>query len=220
MAVPSKPITVLLADPSGAVRARLRTLVSRDECFCVVGEAASAAPAAAAHLQPDLILTDPARGGQLDLQLIDEFRRVAPHSPIAILTSDFDLLSFTAAVQKGVHGYFLHTFAAQHEALLDTLVPIARWRVAGSGPTVARAVQSSTRTSLQFPAPDRPAAALTAREREILALASQGLEDREVAQRLHLELRTVEYHFAQARERLGAATRFHLACLVKDLGFL
>lgn len=220
MVSPSKPITVLLADPNDAVRARLRSLLSRDERFRVVGEAASDAPAVAAQLQPDLIITDPAQGGQLDLELIDELRQAAPHSPLAVLTRHFDLPSLTAAVQRGIHGYFLHTFAAQHEALLDTLVPIARWWVASTGPTVARAVQSATRPSLQPPAPDRPAARLTAREREVLMLHLQGMNDKAIAERLRIDRSTVEYRIEEASRRVGATDRIQLGWLLHARGLL
>jgi len=51
------------------------------------------------------------------------------------------------------------------------------------------------------------AALLTRRQREILALISEGLTNKEVASRLHLSPRTVEMHVANALERLDCRSR-------------
>ncbi|MFF8817095.1 LuxR C-terminal-related transcriptional regulator [Leucobacter sp. NPDC015123] len=52
---------------------------------------------------------------------------------------------------------------------------------------------------------------LTAREREVAALAAEGLANKAIAARLHCSIRTVESHIAQARAKLGAASRKDLA---------
>lgn len=52
---------------------------------------------------------------------------------------------------------------------------------------------------------------LTAREREVAALAADGLANKEIAARLHCSIRTVESHVAQARAKLGAPSRKDLA---------
>ncbi|MFD1201626.1 LuxR C-terminal-related transcriptional regulator [Leucobacter albus] len=52
---------------------------------------------------------------------------------------------------------------------------------------------------------------LTPRERETAKLAAQGLSNRQIAAQLHCSIRTVESHIAQARAKLGAATRQDLA---------
>jgi DNA-binding CsgD family transcriptional regulator len=57
---------------------------------------------------------------------------------------------------------------------------------------------------------------LTAREREIVTLAAQGLSNREIAQRLVVSVRTVEGHLYRAYAKLGTTSRAQLAALLRD----
>jgi len=48
---------------------------------------------------------------------------------------------------------------------------------------------------------------LSPRRHQVLLLAACGLTDKEIAARLHLQIRTVRFHFTQCRRVLGARTR-------------
>jgi response regulator RpfG family c-di-GMP phosphodiesterase len=61
-----------------------------------------------------------------------------------------------------------------------------------------------------------PQAALTPREREIVALLAEGLSGEEIAARLFLSPETVRTHIRNARERVGAKTRAHLVTLAAE----
>jgi DNA-binding NarL/FixJ family response regulator len=54
-------------------------------------------------------------------------------------------------------------------------------------------------------------APLTARQRDIAALAATGMASKDIAARLHLSVRTVENHLQNAYARLGVTTRAELA---------
>lgn len=220
MATAPKPITVLLSGPSNLMRSALRGLFSRDKRFRFVEGPSSEPPAIAHEWRPDLIVLGPGRGRDPDLHGIDALHDAAPASPVAVVATGFEPQSFMAAAQKGIYGYFLSDFADDGRALLDTLVPIARWHVASVDPITASRFQAAAGTAIRAHNLGEPAGEPTEREREVLRLAAQGLNDQQIADRLNLQLRTVEHHFAEARERLGATTRFHLACLAKDFGLL
>ncbi|MGZ0238089.1 response regulator transcription factor, partial [Streptomyces sp. CPS1] len=57
---------------------------------------------------------------------------------------------------------------------------------------------------------------LTARQRQIVALAASGLSNREIAERLTLSVRTVGNHLYSAYTRLGTGDRGALPCLVGE----
>ena len=178
-------------------------------------------PAALARkIRADLIITDPAQVGRFDLALIDEVREAAPCSAIAVLSSQFDLTSFTAAVHKGVLGYFLPAFAAHGEALLYTLVPIARWHVGCTDPAISASFQSSCGTELQVHEPLEPGRQLTDRERQILACLVRGLNHSEVAAALRIAHGTVDAHVANIGRKLGASSPVQLGAIARDQRFL
>lgn len=65
---------------------------------------------------------------------------------------------------------------------------------------------------------DGPVAALTAREREILAMVAEGLTSREVAERLVVSVRTVEWHRARLQAKLGVSGRSKLTSIAREAG--
>ena len=63
-----------------------------------------------------------------------------------------------------------------------------------------------------------PAAELTAREREILALVAEGMTSREAADHLVVSVRTVEWHRARIQTKLGVAGRVALTQVAREAG--
>lgn len=63
-------------------------------------------------------------------------------------------------------------------------------------------------------------ASLSERELEVVALVVDGRANAEIAQRLHLSIRTVQHHVASARAKVGARSRTHLAVLVLRAGLV
>ena len=105
-----------------------------------------------------------------------------------------------------------------------TLIPLggtAHFPWAGDSLSVARALRSAL-----APAPatgavgDSPAALLSGREREVLALVARGLSDQEIAQQLILSPHTVHRHVANIRTKLGCTTRSAAVAEAVGLGLL
>ena len=65
------------------------------------------------------------------------------------------------------------------------------------------------------PAPDK----LSRREREILALLALGHTNREIAERVHLSVRTVEWHRARIQSKLHVTGRAALAQIARAHGW-
>ena len=61
---------------------------------------------------------------------------------------------------------------------------------------------------------------LTTRELEILTLLSEGLEDREIAATLFLSPKTVKFHMASARRKIGARNRTHAVAIAYREGIV
>lgn len=218
MVVTHQPITVLLADPSDVSRFGLRTLLQGDRRFTVIGDAPTDVVGAAQRLHPELIVVDPAVRGEVDLHLIDELHRLSRESRLLILTTAFEPHAFLAAMLKRVHGYFLKDSGGQGALLLETLSLVDRFGVVVVDVAIAEHFWAlpGIPIAVHVPVPT----ILTTREAEVLALATQGNTDKEIADRLRLTVRTVEYHLEQACQRLGASNRVQLGWLLHERGLL
>ncbi|MCS6963719.1 MAG: response regulator transcription factor [Thermoflexus sp.] len=188
------PIRVVLADDHPPLRLGLRALLSASPDFEVVGEAGDGETALALleRLQPDVAVLDirlPQRDG---LTIAREIRRRGWPIRVLLLSAYEDEALIQEALAIGVDGYLLKQEDVE---------------------TIAAAVRSAAQGLAAF---SRPVLAkmrtlrgegLTEREREILALAAEGLTNRAIAQRLGISPRTVEYHLSQIFGRLGVSDR-------------
>lgn len=212
------PVTVLLADPSDVSRFGLRGVLQGDPRFSIVGDVPIDVVGAAQRVQPEIIVLDPAAGGEIDLQIIDELRRVAPNTRLAVLTSRFEPVSFMAAMLRRVHGYFLKDSGGQGGLLLAALALVARFGVVIVDATIAEHFWSypGTPIAVHVSAPT----ILTTREVEILTLAIHGDRDKRITDQIQLSIRTVEHHIERVAETLGATNRIQLGWLLHERGLL
>jgi two-component system nitrate/nitrite response regulator NarL len=196
---------VLLVDDHPLVRAAVRQALTAADIE-VVGEAASYETAILAtdELRPDVVLLDldlPDRSG------LDYLRAVHDRMPemvVVVLTvsaADRDLVE---ALRGGAAGYLTKDVApdAIERALRDAL----RGELPLPGRLAATAIRALADARSDEPATtqvDR----LTEREREVLALISEGRTDRQTAETLGISIRTVEAHVGSILRRTGARNR-------------
>ena len=153
---------------------------------------------------PDLILMDiqmPGMGGLEATRLIK-----AQHSEtkIVILTVSDDENDLFEAVKSGAHGYLLKDLEAPQffEALdaIDRGEAVIPTRLAGN-------LLAEFRSKSQGAQDLDPSDSLSPREREVLDLVSQGLTNKEVAERLYVSENTVKYHMKNILDKLHLRNR-------------
>lgn len=199
--------TVLIVDDHPLTREALTSLLE-SHGFDVPGCASDGveAIAAAARLQPDLILLDLSMPGMDGITALPGLREAAPNCEVVMLTASGTEENLLAAIRAGAAGYLLKTEAP--ERIASFLDGVANGEAALSG-SVARRLLDQVRTGngRSGGVPDSIAAALSAREVEVLLLLDEHLGTDEIAKRLFISEHTVRSHVKSLLRKLGVSSR-------------
>jgi two-component system response regulator NreC len=193
-------IRVLIADDHRLVRAGIRSLLEGHADIEVVGEASSGWEAIklATQLEPDVVLMDIAMGDLSGLEATREIRERVPQVNVLALTMHDREEYFFAMLEAGALGYVLKE--SEPDELLAAIRAVHRGE-AFLSPYVTKAVledylaQRTDRTQSRYDS-------LTLREKEVLRLAAEGKTTREIAEMLHLSVKTIEKHRASMMRKL------------------
>ncbi len=196
-----KTIGVMLVDDHAVVRSGLSAFLLAYDDLELVGEASSGERAVALcqQVQPDVILMDlmmPGMDGATATKLI---RQNHPDIQVIALTSFKEKELVEGALQAGAIGYLLKDVSA------DELARAIRAAAAGK-PTLASEAAQVLIQSTRAPA-EEPGFDLTEREREVLTLMTEGLNNRQVAERLVVSVSTAKFHVSNVLSKLNAASR-------------
>jgi DNA-binding NarL/FixJ family response regulator len=194
------PITVLLADEQALLREGVSALLAGSPRYQVTGSTADGRECVrhALRNQPGLIVFDCAMRGLSGLEAI---RRIAPRCPqtrLLCLSAYDDSRWVRAAFDAGAHGYVLKRDG--FDVLREAIDSVMRLRYFIS-PDIAHLLVDGLRRH-DVPA-FAPREALSAREREITQLFAEGLSARDIAERLHVSVKTVGTHREHIMAKLG-----------------
>ena len=204
---------VVLADDHPIFREGLIRSLEESGEFTVVGAAGSAdeAVALAAHHAPDVVLLDISMPGA-GIAAAQRIGEAAPAARIAMLTVSEDDQDLAAALRAGAIGYVLKGISARD--LVQILAGVARGE-AHVSPALAARVLSDMQARPKRPA-RRPIDDLTRREEDILRRVARGLSNREVAEALSIQEKTVKHYMTSILEKLQARNRVEAALIARD----
>jgi two-component system, NarL family, response regulator NreC len=211
VALVPKPIHILLADDDWVVRAGLHALLDRQANLHVVGEAANGEDAVdlARNLKPDVVLMDLVMPGIGGLEAVRRISALHLDTKILVLSGYLQEDSLLEVLAAGASGFIskgttaenitraIHT-VAQNQLFLDS--------------NAARVLVEHYR--------EPHAKALTAREREVLALTAEGHTSIEIGKLLHLSPKTVDTYRARIMDKLGLKHRSELVRFALRAGLL
>ena len=197
---PSKSIRVMLVDDHTMVRRGLATFLKVFDDLQLVGEAESgeAAIKLCAEVLPDVILMDMALPVMDGATATRAIRQQFPQVQVIVLTSFKEGEFIKNALEAGAIGYLLKDVSA------DELVDAIRAAHAGRATLSPEAAQALVETSNQRRTPGLD---LTEREREVLALMIEGLNNTQIAGRLTVSPSTIKSHVSNILAKLGVASR-------------
>ena len=192
--------TIFIVDDHPIVRQGLALLINREQDLTVCGDAeeANSALQLISSIKPNLVIVDISLHGPDGLELLKSIHANDPALPVLMLSMLDELLYAERALRAGASGYIM-----KQEATEKVLVAIRRildgeiyvsdrmankmlHRFVGNAPMGARS----------------PVADLTDRELEVFRLIGEGNGTRQIAEELHLSVKTVESYQAHLKEKL------------------
>ena len=197
----TKKARVLLVDDHPIVRQGLALLIDRESDLCVCGEAEGAHSAfhAVATLRPDLVVLDISLNGPDGLDVLKEIRTKTTNLPVLILSMHDESIYAERAMRAGANGYIMKQEAT--EKVLVAIRRILQGEVYLSDRLTNTMLQQYMRGA--SPAKGSPLVNLTDRELEVFRLIGEGHGTRQIAEKLHLSVKTIESYQAHIKEKLS-----------------
>lgn len=210
-------LRVLLVDGHELFRTGLRALLEDEGFHIADSDSAEAALRRLASFRPDVVVMEMNMPGMSGAEATPHVLEAAPDTAVLMLTMASGDGAVLAAVQAGAAGYLLK------DAELAEIVGAIRSVAAGLGavaPGVAGILLRSVRAAAPPPAPpvQAPPIALSPREREVLALLTEGCDNGDIARQLFVSSSTVKHHVSRVLEKIGVVNRVQAATFATRAG--
>ncbi len=202
--VPSKKITIVLADDHAVTRQGIRDSLAAVPDFVIVGEAENGeqVKARVAALRPNILVLDLVMPDTKPSELERWARKNFPETNTLVLTSHDRAAWLSDMIEAGASGYLDKT--VNKENLIVAIRRTASGESLFNEEQLARARAWRVNVKARWEA-------LSARERDVLQVLGEGAENKVIAERLHLTSKTVEKHLMNIFHKLGVSNRVEAA---------
>jgi DNA-binding NarL/FixJ family response regulator/signal transduction histidine kinase len=211
-------VRILLVDDHASIREALASSFEEEEGFEVVGQAGSMAEAQRllAQENADMAVIDLGLPDGYGGDLIKEMREKNPRAQALVLSATLDRAQIARAVELGAAGVLNKT------AHLDEVVgAVRRLRAGETLMPLEEVVEllrfASARRDEEYEA-RQAIESLTSREIEVLQALAEGLDSRQIAERLHISLRTERNHMTSILAKLGVHSQLQALVLAQRDG--
>lgn len=211
-------IKVLLVDDHDMVRMGLKTYLMMEPSFEVIGEASHGQEvlemlrAGVPEGPPDLILMDlmmpVMNGAETTRAVLAEH----PNIKIVILTSFLEDDLVVDAIDAGAVSYVLKTVSA------DELIYALKGAYRGM-PVMTGDISQALTRGIRQRMVQRDSSGLTEREKEVLLLIAEGKNNKDIAEELHISIKTVKTHVSNLLMKCELEDRTQLAIFAHRKGW-
>ncbi len=207
-------IRILIADDHPIVRDGLRKLLSLEDDFEVIGEAADGREVLdrVQEMDPDVLLLDlrmPNLDGLSTLQALTQLNK---RTKVIVLTASEDKNEFVQAMKLGCSGIVLKQTAP--ELIVKSIRKVYGGEIWLDSHTTAAVMRQFAAPGDLMPSSSgktRERSPLSQREREIVQLVAQGYKNKEMAEKMFISEQTVKNHLHNIFDKLGVSDRLELA---------
>jgi len=203
----SEKIRVFLVDDHPLVCEWLGAMINQQPDLLVCGEADDAPRALRdiATLQPQVAIVDISLKSGSGLELVKDLNRTCPELAVIVLSMHDELLYAERAFRAGARGYVMKRESTRK------VVEAIRYVLSGKrymSERVAAAIADKVVQGQAVGVP--PVALLSDRELEVFELLGEAQESRQIAESLHVSVKTVQAFCARIKEKLGLHTEREL----------
>jgi DNA-binding NarL/FixJ family response regulator len=192
---------ILLVDDHAVVRYGIAQLINRQPDMVVCGEQEDAANALTAidKLKPDLVIADISLKDSSGLELMRNIKAQFTKMPVLVVSAHDETVYAEVAFRAGALGYLMKQEAL--EKIIAAIRRVLNGNIYVSEALGAKMLQQQVRgkTDLQ----ESPVKSLSDRELEVFQLIGRWKKTSEIAQELHLSVKTIEYYREQIKHKLG-----------------
>ena len=201
--------TILIVDDHPVLRRGLTSLIEPEPDLAVCGEAATCAAALEAirESRPDLVIVDLELEGCDGLDLVKDMKKHHPKIPTLVLSMHDESVYAARALRAGARGYL------SKQQLDDTVLAAIRRLLAGETYMSAKLEARFARQFLGGRTLEKgsPLDGLSDRELEVFRWIGRGRSTRQIAEILHLSVKTIESHREHTKHKLTIETAVDLA---------
>jgi DNA-binding NarL/FixJ family response regulator len=196
-------VRVLVVDAQAVTRAGLRRLLEGFQDLDVVGEAIDGVQAVSETMElgPQVVIMDALLPNGQSLEALRQIKQLNPDTHVLLLSSLDREDYLYETLRAGADGYVLKDIAA--DDLAQAVRTVARGEVLVQPQIAGRLISRFGKQARGNYAHE----ALTAREQEVLRLLARGLRNKEIAARLYVSERTVNFHLANIYQKLNVSGR-------------
>ncbi len=199
---------VFLVDDHPLVREWLTNLINAQADLAVCGEAESGPEAmrAIAKLRPDIAIVDISLKDSSGLELIKDLRQSCPQTAVLVLSMHEELHYAERALRAGARGYIVKRETTRK--VITALRAVLEGKLYLSDDISAQ--MAASYVSGKTLADRSPAQQLSDRELEVFELLGQGRGTRQIAELLHVSVKTVQAYCARIKEKLAVESATEL----------
>jgi DNA-binding NarL/FixJ family response regulator len=191
---------ILIVDDHPMMRQGLAQLIGAEQDLAVCGETENAGAAldAVRALKPDLVLADISLPGKNGLELIKDFQVLQPGLPVLVISMHDESLFAERVLRAGGRGYIMKQEGGKK--LMQAIRQVLEGKIYVSEKISGGILEalSGSRAGGESSSMEK----LTDRELEVFQLIGQGKGTRDIAEKLHLSVKTVDVHRANIKTKL------------------
>jgi len=212
-------IKVMLVDDHPLIRQALRSVLEREADINIVGEAGNGQDAIemTGKLRPDVIIMDVSMPRMNGIDAATCIKQSLPQISVLMLTVHDDDQSIRDILQAGAAGYLLKSVFDKE--IVQAIRAVASGDMVLSPAIGKQLIAQAARHPLKSVRLDA-GEKLSARELEILKLAATGMANKDIAQHLKINLRTVKGHLADIFSKMRVSSRTEAVITGLKAGFL